>query len=156
MKHKIELKHKCKSCGATGLYSGMGEDKACAVVCHTCKGTGCQKFTYEYEDFDGKQINPTIQWVYETNPGIRVGVGGGYDFKDFGGISYDEWAPSGMFPPQCENRRFTCPAWWYQSADYKRKPDWDECDTSLGGTFSGCEHFSNKRECWARFDREGK
>lgn len=51
-------------------------------------------------------------------------------------------------------RKFTCPAWWYQSVDYEKKPDWEEC---IGmGSFSNCKHFKNKDFCWERFDKEQK
>jgi len=49
-------------------------------------------------------------------------------------------------------RNYTCPAWWYQIADYKRKPDWDEC--LILGSFSSCAHFSKKEKCWEKWDKE--
>jgi hypothetical protein len=51
-------------------------------------------------------------------------------------------------------RKYTCPAWWYQSADYKKKPNWKECLAC--GSFSSCKHFSIKQNCWDRFDKESK
>ena len=151
MKHKIEFDEKCKSCKGTGLYSGMGESPECAIVCSTCKGTGCHHFEYEYEDFIERQNDYKIKWVYEVNPGIKVGNGNGFDFKDFGGMSYDEWLKGNKFKRGMENRQYTCPAWWYQSADYKQKPNWEEC---IGiGSFSSCKNYVNKQACWEKFDR---
>lgn len=152
MKHKIEFDEICKSCKGVGLYSGMGESPECAVICHTCKGTGCHHFVYEYEEFKKRQENPEIKHVYEVNPGIKVGKGGGYDFEDFGGMPYNDWKDGASFQRGMENRRFTCPAWWYQSADYNQKPKWDEC--IIIGSFSSCSHFSTKMKCWERFDKE--
>lgn len=152
MKHKIEFDEKCKSCKGTGLYSGMGEDPNCAVVCHTCRGTGCHHFVYVYEDFEERIIDDKILHVYEVNPGIKVGQGRGYKFDDFGGMSYAEWLQGKPFEPGMENRQFTCPAWWYQSANHELKPRWDEC---IGvSSFSSCDHFKNKEKCWERWDRE--
>jgi len=152
MKHKIELKQKCISCGGTGLYSGMGESEGCAVVCFTCKGTGCQDYIHEYEDFEGLVESTDIEWVYQVNPGIKVGRGDGYELKDFGGISYKAWRQDKPFTLGTENRKFTCPAWWYQSADYEKMPKWKEC---IGiGSFFKCSHFDNKALCWERFDKE--
>lgn len=151
MKHKIKFDEKCKSCKGTGLYSGMGESPECAVVCSTCNGTGCHHFVYEYEEFTERQNDFRIKHVYEVNPGIKVGNGGGYNFKDFGGMSYDDWLKGKPFVRGMENRLCTCPSWWYQSADYKQKPEWEECICC--GSFSSCDHFKNKSKCWEKFDR---
>jgi len=37
----------CRSCEGSGLYSGMCEPKGVAVICYTCKGSGCEKFLYK-------------------------------------------------------------------------------------------------------------
>jgi len=152
MTQKIEIDIECPYCKGTGLYSGMGEDKDCAVVCHYCRGTGCYHYKYSYNIFKGRKDKKGIKWVYETNPGIRVGEGDGYRFDDFGGMSYRDWKASGKFPEKSENRKFVCPAWWYQSVDDDKKPDWNEC--IVCGTFSSCKHFKNKHLCWERWDTE--
>ena len=156
MKHKIEFDEECKSCKGTGLYSGMGESLECAVVCATCGGTGCHHFIYEYTEFTERKVKDGIRHVYECNPGIKMGMGGGYEFTDFGGMPYSEWLSGMPFIRGMENRLFTCPEWWYQTADYQRKPKWKECEEGgWGGTFSDCRHFGNKANCWKRFDAEG-
>lgn len=152
----IEIDEKCKACKGTGLYSGMGESKDSAVVCHTCKGTGCHHFVHEYEDFVARVPADKIKHVYETNPGIKVGNGGGYSFSDFGGMPYEDWAQGKPFLPGMENRKFTCPAWWYQSADYKQKPDWCHEFGFSFGSFTSCKQFPNKSSCWERFDKGAK
>jgi len=156
MKHKIEFDEICKSCKGTGLYMGLGERDGAAVVCHTCKGTGCHHFVYEYEDFNSRLPNKKAKWVLQTNPGIGVGRGGDFKFSDFGGMSYEDWKKGKKFQIGMEMRRFTCPAWWYQSIDYDKKPDWKECHSSWGYTFSECDHFKSKDKCWERWNKEYK
>ena len=147
----IEFDEKCKNCGGTGLYTGMAERDGAAVVCHTCEGTGCHHVKLEYEDFEGRQKHETAKRVYAANPGICIGAGDGHKLEDFGGLTLEEWEAGKSFNGT-EDRKYTCPAWWYQIADYKKKPKWEKC---LGcGAFSSCEHFSEKEECWAQFDKE--
>lgn len=150
----IEFDEKCKSCKGTGLYMGMAERNGAAVVCHTCKGTGCHHVKFEYEDFVKREPEPKAVRVYNVNPGIMIGTGNGHKLEDFGGMPVTEWEDGKPFTPGTENRKFTCPAWWYQSADYKKKPDWKECWSALGSPFSSCKHFSTKEKCWARWDKE--
>ena len=154
MKKTIEHDEKCQSCDGTGLYVGMAERGGAAVECHTCKGTGCHKFSYQYEDFTGREDRPGVVRVYKTNPGICIGTGNGHRLEDFGGMPLEDWKAGHPFGPGTENRNFTCPCWWYQRADYKLKPDWEECNRSLGRSFSDCPHYANKAECWKRWDRE--
>lgn len=144
----IEFDEKCKSCKGTGLYTGMGERDGAAVVCHVCKGTGCHHVKFEYEDFEGRQPHKTAKRVYRVNPGICIGEGDSCKLEDFGGIPIEEWYAGKDFAGT-EDRKHTCPTWWYQSADYEKKPNWKECEY---GTFSACKHFCNKEECWSRWD----
>lgn len=150
---KIQIECACQSCKATGLYVGMAERDGAAVVCHTCKGTGKDVHTFEYEDFTGRRHRKGVQQVYEVNPGICIGVGKErqYQLPDFGGMPYGEWVEGKPFTVGMENRAFTCPAWWYQSADYKKKPEWKECEF---GSFSSCSSFTQKSKCWERWDKE--
>jgi len=152
--HVIEYDQECKSCKGTGLYVGLAERDGVAVICHTCKGTGCHHIKIEYDDFSVRLPHRTVTHVVQVNPGICIGSGKGdqYKLSDFGGMPYQDWLNGKEFKRGMENRKFTCPAWWYQSADYDQRPDWDECNRC--GAFSGCEHFPNKGECWERFDRE--
>jgi len=147
---KIEWVEKCKECKGTGIYVGMAEQHSeYGVVCSNCEGTGKIYRKHEYEEFIEKEIS-SVSKVLETNPGIYIGDG----TKDFGGISYIEWYNGKPFPNGSEMREFTCPAWWFQSADYNKKPRWQEC--AKYGSFSECKHFSNKRNCWKRWDEENK
>ena len=155
MKHVIEFDEKCKSCDGTGLYVGMAENDGAAVVCHACKGTGKCHVKFEYEDFTGRGKRIGIKRVYETNVGIGIGTDNGtYELSDFGGVDYKDWLAGKPFPPKSEMRRFTCPAWWYQLVDYDKKPNWDECRSNLGYSFSRCPYFSTREKCWERWDKE--
>lgn len=154
MKHTVEYDCECTACQATGLYCGMGEKEGAGIVCHTCKGTGQVHKIHKYTDFEGRKKKRGVMRVYQANPGICIGTGNGHRFSDFGGMPYDLWEKGQNFPEKSEMRQFTCPAWWYQSADYKKKPNWSECNDNIGGAFSGCKHFDNKHECWERFDKE--
>lgn len=151
MKQRIEFDEECPDCSGTGLYSGMGERDGGAVVCSTCDGSGKHHFIHEYESFEVRKTKPGIEWVIEVNPGIGVGKGNGYKLSDFGGQSYTDWVSGKPFPKGSEMRRFVCPAWWYQSANYKLKPNWKECGW---GSFSECDNFKNKSKCWDRWDKE--
>lgn len=154
MMNVIEYDAVCAACKGSGLYMGMAERSGAAVVCHDCKGTGCRHVKIEYESFKERSVRIDVGRVFETNPGICIGAGEELTLRDFGGMDYPPWLAGNKFPPKSENRKFTCPAWWYQSANYSKKPDWDEC---IGiGSFSGCEHFNNKDQCWKRWDKENE
>lgn len=153
-KKVFEADIKCKACKGTGLYVGFAEKDGAAVVCHDCDGTGKYHFRYEYEEFTRKVPANNVKWVFQTNPGIGVGEGEGFKFSDFGGMSYEDWKSGKKFTDDMAMKNYTCPAWWYQSVDYDRKPHWKECICS--GSFSNCKLFKDKYICWARFKKEGK
>lgn len=148
---EISITHECPSCGGTGLYSGFGEGEGAAVVCHGCKGHGYR--VSQFKAFEGLKPKPGVRRVYQANPGIRIGDGGGFRLENFGGIQIGEWCPGTQFPKGTEMRRFACPRWWTQSVGASM-PEWDECYASLGTTFSRCPSFANKDDCWARWDAE--
>lgn len=146
---KIEVVEQCSACKGTGLYKGMAERDGYAVVCHRCDGTGKYHFVHEYEEFTGRKKLDNVSTVVQYNPGIVLGK---RDDLEFGGMDYEYWLKTGVFPPKSEMRYFVCPAWWYQTADYKLKPEWDKC---IGcGSFRNCKHFDQKNKCWDRWDEE--
>lgn len=151
--HVLEVDEQCPVCKGTGIYVGMAEHNGAGVQCVKCKGTGCHRLKVEYEDFVGRVPRDDVVWVIECNPGIVVGCRPDTDDKlaAFGGMTYEEWSGGLAFSPGMEMRGYTCPAWWYQCAGARRKPDWKECGF---GQFSNCQHFSEKHGCWARWDRE--
>jgi len=150
--HIIEFDQECESCGGTGLYIGFAESDGAAIVCHTCRGEGHHQRRIVYRDFKFRAGKPGVRRVFQVNPGIGIGTGGGYTLEDFGGVSYHNWRIGLPFPRGSEMRKFTCPAWWYQSADYNLKPRWSEC--MLVGAFDSCPLFCDKATCWERWDAE--
>ena len=144
----IEYDCQCTACKGTGIYVGMAERDGFGVVCYNCKGTGKVEVKLSYEPFTKRIKKQSIHTVLESNPGICIGG----TFHDFGGIPYDEWIKGKRFKTGSEMRKHTCPSWWYQSADSKRKPQWDDCGF---GMFSACDSFGQKHKCWERFDEEG-
>ena len=146
---KTKIERACQSCGATGLYVGMAERGGAAVVCHTCKGTGKETMVIDWEPFTGRKDIYGVSVVFKVNPGICVAPG-----VVPGGMAYEAWKRGEEFGPGMEMRKHTCPCWWYQTEDYNRRPEWDECNSTLGSTFSKCPHFADKAACWERFDKE--
>jgi len=139
----------CPSCSGTGVYVGMGEHDGVAVVCGKCDGTG--KHHIKYTEFTGRKKKEGVTRVIETNPGICVSTK-----IDIGGISYEDWWNGNDFPPGSEMRDYVCPAWWFQCADYDKKPRWKECGGLLGRSFSSCKLFENKNQCWKKWDEENR
>lgn len=152
----IQYRAECDSCNATGLYVGMGERDGAAVVCHYCKGSGSRDVTIKYRDFDGRKDRKGVTRVFQVNPGIGIGEDQSkrLTLASFGGMPYSDWKDGAKFERGDEMRKFTCPAWFYQCADSKLKPEWDECNAALGRSFSQCPNFANKDACWRQFDRE--
>ena len=148
----IEFKEVCKECKGTGLYIGMAERNEATTVCYNCKGTGYNHFKRTYTPFKERLPHPTAKQVYECNPGIMIGSSQGFSLSDFGGMSYADWVRGVSFTPKMAMRKYTCPAWWFQTADSTKEPNWSEC--KLGISFSRCEHFENKSKCWERWDKE--
>ena len=145
---KIEWIEKCKECKGTGVYVGFLEKNSdYGIVCNACKGSGKRHRKFEYEEFQGKEI-ASVNKILETNPGINIGK----TAYDMGGISYQEWYNGKEFPVGSEMREYTCPTWWFQYADYSKKPKWQEC--FFPGMFSNCQYFPNKNKCWERWDKE--
>jgi hypothetical protein len=151
---KFEVDQVCHSCKGTGIYVGMAEHHGAGVVCSYCSGTGMEHFVHEYERFVTRKGRKDIRRVYQVNPGIGIGERAGVcSLEDFGGMPFRDWASGKPFPAGSEDRRHTCPAWWYQSANYKLKPQWTQCSF---GRFSECGYFKDKAACWRRWDMENK
>ena len=130
MTNSITIERECTVCDSTGLYIGMGERDGSAIVCYVCDGTGCVKETIKWNSFKKRKDRNKVLRVFLKNPGISIGSGvveGKHLYlKDFGGMTHNQWlnlAHPDVFPDGTEMRKFTCPAWWWQSVDYKKKPD---------------------------------
>ena len=81
----------CRSCNATGLYSGFCEAKGTAVVCVDCGGTGAE--TFQYTPFTKRKGKRGINTV-RLSRGRVIGTGVGAVGKS---ISYKEFS-KGKFP----------------------------------------------------------
>lgn len=55
------IRAECSDCGGTGLYVGFMEAKGEAVVCVSCRGTGCR--TIKYKPFVERKRRNGIQKV---------------------------------------------------------------------------------------------
>jgi len=154
---KIEYICQCDSCAGTGLYKGFAEGAGAAVVCCDCKGTGKQCIKITYNNFTGRKIKKGVERVYLTNCGFGIGTTGITEkgekltLEYFGGMPYKDWKSGKRFPKKHEMRKLACPAQYYQSADYNKKPDWEECIAC--GTFSSCKSFNQKEKCWVKWDK---
>ena len=150
MEKTIEYDCECEACKGTGICQGAGVLDSVGVVCHTCKGAGWRNVIVKYVETDKKRkTRPDIERVLAANPGISTGDS---IIDKIGGMPYKDWSNGKPFPQGSEMREYTCPDWWYQIANHKLMPGWDECDDSLGQPFSRCPHFANKEQCWKRFD----
>lgn len=149
----FRVKEKCQACKGTGVFVGMGERDGAGIICRKCEGSGCVIFIHKYEDFERRGEMQDVSRVYQNNPGIGIGenLSKGLSLEDFGGMPYKEFIKGMPFPPGSEMRKFSCPAWWYQSVDPGKKPNWEQCGF---GMFSKCRYFGNKNKCWERWDKE--
>jgi len=145
----VEWIEKCKECKGTGIYVGVAENYSdYGVICSVCKGSGKRHRKFEYEEFTKKEF-ANVNKVLEVNPGIIIGK----TCWDAGGIHYIDWYNGKEFPIGSEMRNYVCPSWWFQCADYSKKPKWKKC---VSGRFSDCKHFKNKDHCWKKWDEENK
>ena len=152
---EFKVNEECQACDGTGLYIGMAERDGAVVVCCKCQGTGCFKFVHRYKEFTKRRTrHGVIKRVFRCNPGIIIGEGKDLQLEDFGGIPIGAWVDGKQFTPGTEDRKHTCPAWFYQFCDNEKKPDWKECWECLGMTFSHCKYFTTKECCWKRWDKE--
>lgn len=141
----ISVYMECGECRGTGLYIGFAEGDGTAVVCTRCKGTG--KKMLDYRPFVKRNPPPhRVKRVFQTN------IGYGTTPNDPSGMPVEDWDAGKPFPKGSEDRQRSCPAWFYQSADYSKKPNWQECAGC--GVFLQCRHFPKKDECWKRWDKE--
>ena len=152
-KKKIEYNENCKACSGTGLFSGPGEGKGFAVVCEACKGSGCIQKVLEYENFTGRILRDDVKQVLECNPGITIEIDKkkNINYKNFGGMDYDDWLKGKKFKPGMEMRKYTCTFWYYGYINPKIRPKWKKCSYL---SFHTCSHFKEMKKCWKEWDKE--
>lgn len=107
---------------------------------------------FKFEPFTGRKGRPevthVVRWTggFVLNPTLARHA-----------VSYETWKRdrSVIDQPGREDRERLCPAWWYQTANYKLKPDFNDDERQCGfGAFSRCRFFEQKAGCWAKWDRE--
>jgi hypothetical protein len=84
------IKVECKDCGATGLYKGFAESEGVAVICLTCRGSGCQEISFK--PFIKRKQRNGIRIIYRSR-GSFVGTGVG---PAGGSITYQEFQQGEM------------------------------------------------------------
>ena len=151
MSKEIKIKHRCATCSGTGLYVGILERDGAAVVCNKCKGLGWQEEIFV--EFAGREERKGVCRVFQASSGIVIGDGEGIKLSDFGGMPLSDWLAGKQFERGMENRTYTCPQQWAQSA-VVTGPNFEECKP--GHYFSQCRLYANKSECWGRWDRENE
>ncbi|HWQ30063.1 MAG TPA: hypothetical protein VN549_03645 [Negativicutes bacterium] len=143
----------CPNCNGTGLYQGMAERDNCAVVCHTCKGTG--KTEYSYNEFTGRKTMNGVKRVFTRSCGyvhtaenIVTAEGQSIKFED-GGCTYEEWL-NGTEPKPVKD--LYCPYIW-DNRGMGNEP-LEDCKIHCKGfgSISNCEIYHKKAECWAKLE----
>jgi len=149
---KIEMDITCQSCKGTGLYSGMGESKNCAVVCWKCKGTGKYRYVFEYEPFVERVLRNDIERVFARTCGIKHGAedyqqknGDLIEFSK-GGASYEDWL-NGTEP--LPMKALYCPKIWTS-----QKWNSEKCEKHChaGMLIHRCPMHSEMDECWKEYE----
>jgi hypothetical protein len=81
----MDIKIECRSCRATGLYSGFAEPKGTAVVCLACRGSGAE--TLDYTPFTKRKAKSGIKTVSLSRGSLIVtgvgAVGGSITYAEF-------------------------------------------------------------------------
>jgi len=154
----IKLKIECQSCNGTGVFQGMAEKSGASVVCHTCKGTGCEDYRFTYTPFTKRKEKEGVKRVFITGYGYCVGtkpitLDNGI-FVDFSkeGVSYEEFL-SGKMPEHIKH--MGCPMSADQGACHDIKGFTDVCNELNGGWLNYIPSciISDKIKCWERFNR---
>ena len=163
MKKTFKAKAKCNSCGGTGLYKGMAEREGCAVICYTCKGTGCQNIEINYTPFTKRQPTTKIKRVFANSCGY------GHTAEDYtspegkeikfsqGGCTYKEFL-KGIKPKPVKD--LYCPYLWTQQGLQSKdigglyKTRCDKCGL-LGKRISECSYWEYKSTCWEIYEKGG-
>jgi len=145
----------CPSCNGTGVYSGIGEDKGVAVICHTCKGEG--HTTYSYTEFTGRKVDDSIKRVYLSGYGYKIGLGT-INFNGIGkidmykeGVSYQDFL-KGDRPKHIET--LVCPMLADQGNCHDKEGFTTECNILNDGWISNitkCKMQPNKAESLGAF-----
>lgn len=92
MQYVIE---ECRSCNATGVYSGFAEPPGVAVVCLGCGGSGAVK--HSYVEFTRRRRRAGIKTVSKSR-GMFVATGVGP--KESSDVPYEDFFLKKISPPK--------------------------------------------------------
>ena len=146
----------CPRCKATGLINAGTRPRPrvpagkVATLCQDCRGTGCAVATTAV--FRGR-IPLRRRYsggVFAANPGGMISG------EIEGGVSEDTWErnPDSVYDWGREARQIACPAWWRALVNGPVSVDWPECQPRYAGAFPTCPKFTEKEECWRKYDAE--
>ena len=156
----IEMLIECPSCKGTGLYSGMGEKKNVAIICHNCEGSGKHLYKYSYNEFTARKKKEGVKRVYLSGYGYCIAdgilnfTGIGEIDMDKEGVSYDEFA-GGKMPTHI--KQLACPMLADQGGCHDINGFTDRCNDlgrGWGSDITKCKNRDNKKECWELFENK--
>lgn len=154
----IEAAIECTHCKGTGLYKGMAEGGASAVVCFSCNGSGSVNESRIFFKFLGRKKRTDVKRVYHTAGGFGITdvdvVAGGRRVRfSEAGASYEDWLsgkkPKPITDLHCpyihENQKM-------QNSDHpQHKLYLEKCHLVLGCSITACPNYPAKMQCWKRY-----
>lgn len=149
----FRCKIECPDCGGTGLYVGLAERDGSAVICHTCKGTGCYEKTFNYSLFTKKKVRKDVKRVYKSSFGYihtveDIKVEGELQEFSKAGVDYESWLTGAAPRPL---KTLYCPLLWTHQ-------EWHSpihCkDGSAGMYIPNCPHKFEMEKCWKLFETD--
>ena len=143
------IRIECRNCGATGLSTEFPLKDGSAVRCPKCKGTGAEEIKAAL--FTEKKTRDDVEHVWANIVNYVITPD-----KFSGGASYQEWLddPGIIHEIGREIREASCPMSWYQAANHKLRPQWDECNRV--NHIPSCPWWNRKDKCWKQFDKENR
>ena len=154
MNEDIVITVECSSCKGTGLYKGFSEKGRCAVVCHTCDGTG--KVTKYFKKFTGRKERQDIDRVFAGSYGYMHhdkdytdSYGTTIKFSE-GGCKYKRWL-AGQKPLPVKD--LYCPYIWDNQGIGNEPLIKCHSNQKRGlGTIAECTLYYQKEQCWQEFE----
>ena len=143
----------CYYCNGTGLYKGMAEKGASAVICYICDGTGKKHIKDVYNEFTGRKKREDVKRVYKTAAGYGITDKDINEVKfSQAGCDYNDWL-KGEIPKPIKDLH--CPLQHYGQCSMEIETHFKHmCENKLGlgGMISKCP--MDKTECWKLFEEK--
>lgn len=155
----IDLDVCCTKCKGTGLYKGIAEQGASAVICMRCNGTGKEHIHEEYERFVERKQRDDVKRVYKTAGGFgitdentKTDSGDIIPFSEYG-CSYNEWK-RGIEPKPIT--KLHCPMMHFgqgtEDGNFIRINICEKVNKCFVGTYFPKCAETNRAECWKKYD----